>query len=427
MKNIVLAVLLFPVLVIPSLSLSSKEKKQSKAIAAEIRKGNYAAGSPELLKLGKKAGPFIEPLTEDENPEVRSNAVFCLAAIGYKVVPNLTKQFYKKGLDNMTRSMYFQVLRAHRTEEAKRFLLGVLKDVRISLHVRAEALGPLSFYRGDKEVLDELLVFHDWGGPLRREVLYSLGVLGSVEAIEPLKRALADPDRKIRMTAIHALAGIGGKESAEAVSSMLKDGDWEVRGLAMRALGVMRSEEHIPALQKNAGDETDPELRWLAGAMIEKMRGGKSARNSGGVSGVNLKDLLWLDEYCHPREYTDMLEKLRFLKKEDWILVLREADDVVSLMESSDSEEMEGAGWIFLSFLRPLAQIDEAYARKVLASVLTDKTYSFTIRSAALQGDEVGEEVIRKLASDPDESPRLRALAEKRLASIQPREQARAL
>ncbi|GEM_PF-2342224 len=422
MKNIVLAAFLLPVLVPPAFAVSSKEKRQIEEIVAKIKGGDYEAGSPELLKLGRKAGPFIEPLTEDENPGVRRNAVFCLAAIDHNLVPNLIKQFYKKGLDNMTRSMYFQLLCAHRTEEAKRFLLRVLKDVRINNSIRAEALGPLSLYRGDKEVLSELLVFHELGGPLRREALYSLGVLGSAEAIEPLRRSLADPDQKIRMATIHALAGIGGKKSAEAVSGMLKDEDGEVRGLAMRALGVMRSKEHIPDLEKAAGSEADPELKWLSGAMIEKIRGSKSARNSEAFSRLNVRDLLWVDELCHPREYADMVEKLRRLKKEDWILVLREADDVVSLTESSDPEEMEASGWLFMAFFRPLAMIDEGHAMKVLASALTDRTYSFTIRSTALDDDGIDEEIIRKVMSDPAESPRFRALAESRLASSGPRE-----
>ncbi|MFO0865560.1 MAG: HEAT repeat domain-containing protein [Gemmataceae bacterium] len=114
----------------------------------------------------------------------------------------------------------------------------------------------------------------------RRNAAFALGKLGVNDGLRPLKKAVADPDAKVREAAAYALGDLGKQsiaasrdpELAPLLAKMLTDGEPLVRRSAAYALGCLGSDAMVaePALKTALRDER-AEVRqnavWALGQM----------------------------------------------------------------------------------------------------------------------------------------------------------------
>ena len=95
---------------------------------------------------------------------------------------------------------------------------------------------------------------------VRSHAAYTLGVLGQMEAFEPLLlTATTDPDQAPRYVAWEALAALGNARAAEPLIAALASKDSMERSHAAKALGTLRDPRAIEPLKALLNDEE----RWL--------------------------------------------------------------------------------------------------------------------------------------------------------------------
>jgi len=101
-----------------------------------------------------------------------------------------------------------------------------------------------------------------------------LGQLKESDGIDPLLRALRDPDKKVRGQAARALGEIG-EPSVESLIILTKDPDWKVRYRAAEALGMIGSIKAVPCLIEALGDPKD-HVRYMAAKAIGETGSGNA-------------------------------------------------------------------------------------------------------------------------------------------------------
>ena len=111
---------------------------------------------------------------------------------------------------------------------------------------------------------------------VRQYATLLLGQLRESEGIDPLLRALRDPDKKVRDQAAKALGEIGGP-SVDSLISLLEDPDWKVRYRAAEALGIIGSESAVLFLV-NALDDPKDHVRYMAAKAIGETGSGSTEK-----------------------------------------------------------------------------------------------------------------------------------------------------
>jgi HEAT repeat protein len=82
----------------------------------------------------------------------------------------------------------------------------------------------------DSEAPEGLLVFlDDPDASIRKNVVFMLGALGRTFAAEPVRRALADADRDVRVAALKALAQLNPENASTPIAEVLGDPDPWIR------------------------------------------------------------------------------------------------------------------------------------------------------------------------------------------------------
>jgi HEAT repeat protein len=97
---------------------------------------------------------------------------------------------------------------------------------------------------------------------VRQYAAMLLGQLRETEGIDPLIRALRDPEKKVRAQAVTALGEIGDP-SVDSLTLLMNDPDWKVRYRAAEALGIIRSKKAVPFLITALDDQKD-HVRYMA-------------------------------------------------------------------------------------------------------------------------------------------------------------------
>lgn len=396
-------------------ALSNSDTKEIEGVINKIKKMHYAAEEPELIRLGKRAGPLIESLTEDRNPEVRLRAVECLQVIDYNVVPNIIKQLGERGTMEFDR--YFQMLHSHKNSEAKDFLLQLFENKNTKPAIRSDAMVALSWYSGDKKVVRAFIDAYQNNAAPKMEIVRALGALGRDEAFDQLADALKSERADLRVAAVVSLGLIGGDKCAKAVSEMLGDKDARVRGAAVRMLGFMRAQNYIQEMESIAKNDADPENRWVAGSAAEKIKKEAGIAKNSQAEAINLFELLRIEPGINKAEYAMFLKMLKALKRDNWSLLIRKIDDVFSTFVIEEPDDEESAGFLFIAMYRPLREIDETAVNKALSAIVPDKTYDLRLRHMALEASVPSREVLKKIADDPTDHPEFRVTVKNALES----------
>jgi HEAT repeat protein len=95
--------------------------------------------------------------------------------------------------------------------------------------------------------------------------------IGDKRAIEPLLPLMGDDVAIVRATAISALARLGAKQTVPAIINVLKtDKDWFARDSAARALLLLGTTEAIEPLKHSLNDENE-HVRKMAKIALEKL------------------------------------------------------------------------------------------------------------------------------------------------------------
>ena len=105
---------------------------------------------------------------------------------------------------------------------------------------------------------------------VRANAADALGKIGGSRAVEPLARALRDPDWHVQSRAMLALIEIG-KPAVEPLKNALSNTDWQVRRGAAEALGEIGDRRAVEPLTKALND-ADWEVREKVAKALDKIR-----------------------------------------------------------------------------------------------------------------------------------------------------------
>jgi len=281
------------------------ERHETRA-ALERRLADTAAGVGAMAAwaLGEMEDPAAAPAIQNAvlhstSPRVRLAAVWALgkyedASYAKDVLPFLRDQ------DPVMRATAAEALGQMKGPRVGAALVGLLTDRNDA--VRLAAVSALSDMEEHSAVgpLEGLLI-NDSDPDVRRESASALGNLSLPRSLEPLARALGDPDVEVqreaadaieslddvtkapaalvrattstdvelRRNATKALAHIGDVATVQALADRLSDADKEVRLAAVEGLGEMNVASVIPALTRALNDR-DPEVRRAAAEALGK-------------------------------------------------------------------------------------------------------------------------------------------------------------
>jgi hypothetical protein len=126
------------------------------------------------------------------------------------------------------------------------------------------SLGPIAV-----EPLIRALADPDWH--VRTGATVALRIIGDGRAIEPLIRTMSDGNRFVRREAAKSLGRIGGTRAVEPLIRLLQDPDTGVRGRAAIALGRLADPRARVPLQQLAGDP-DPDVQIAVREAISKLK-----------------------------------------------------------------------------------------------------------------------------------------------------------
>lgn len=227
--------------------------------AAAVRITGRLGGAGLITRLG--------PALRDARGEVRRAAVEAIGSVGGVAVVDALRVALTDE-DVAVRREAVQRLGATREESALPLLLPMLGDEDLWVRVRAvQALGGIAH----PEVWRVLLAVAggDPPGPRRLAAIRALGagkVPGSLVVLADLAGAA---DRETGMAAIEALGALADRGALDVLLARLADPAWGLRAVAVRALGPLASDSRVKsALERAAGEDTDPLVRSLAGRII---------------------------------------------------------------------------------------------------------------------------------------------------------------
>jgi HEAT repeat protein len=156
----------------------------------------------------------LEPLVEDENPEIRAAAIAVLGRINYKTIEHC--------------------------------LTLALKDE--SAVVRRAAVGALGSNPADDHLNVLMLALTDEDSEVRRCSAEALGMIKNIQAVDALALALFDEDLWVRATVIRSLGKIKAKRSVSLIKEALGDPIGLVCIAGLEALAELDPEAAFPLL-----------------------------------------------------------------------------------------------------------------------------------------------------------------------------------
>jgi len=112
----------------------------------------------------------------------------------------------------------------------------------------------------------------DHNSQVRREALFSLGRLGTSEALDLLRWYLYEPDAAIRAQSVEAIGQTRVPDLAGLLKLRLRDPDSRVRRAAADALGACGDRDAAKALRALLATETDTDVLVSVGMALSRLR-----------------------------------------------------------------------------------------------------------------------------------------------------------
>ncbi|MFW9922748.1 MAG: HEAT repeat domain-containing protein [Candidatus Thorarchaeota archaeon] len=117
----------------------------------------------------------------------------------------------------------------------------------------------------NQEIQDTLQQLNDEDENVRSQAALSLGWIGDEEVIEPLINILQnDESPKVRANAAMAIGQLGSEKAINSLLHSLNDTDHNVRGMAVYSLGLMKSFDAIQPIIQIMQNDPDKETRIAA-------------------------------------------------------------------------------------------------------------------------------------------------------------------
>lgn len=279
----------------------------------------------ELRNLGlRETIPTILPCLCDPAMPVRTATVDALTRLGW-----MPETIGERALEAVGRSEFAKAAALGRAslELLLPFVTHASPATRRDI---AEALGVIRDPQS-AEALHKLAADVDPG--VRMTAFSSLAAIET--SLATLARALADPDKNVRLAVVEAMGELRDTEAVPILSDCLHDAHWEVRCAAAAALALLGERSTMPLLVESLGDP-DADMR-VAAADALGMVGDVEAIEplilaqldpETRVRQAALKALVRVDYRWHrsTRAYTTLPALKRALRNEDYSIRTAAAD-----------------------------------------------------------------------------------------------------
>ena len=250
------------------LPLLDDENEEVRFQAVSTLAGALETAEVEEALLGKLADPdpefrgaVIQVLGESRSPELGEKLIRAvtggeparkLAAIRLlgrrkdsRALPILTSSL-ESGSDEIRAEAYRAISAIAPAELANKLLLGGLRDESPAVKkAAAESLAAIADHSSAESLLPYL---KDLDPEIRLTVIEALGRIGKVSCIRPLIEVFEEGNKRIRMAVIRALGNIRDRVSLQFLSDCLKEGDAELRHAAVESLGKVSDGRSVPDL-----------------------------------------------------------------------------------------------------------------------------------------------------------------------------------
>ena len=144
-----------------------------------------------------------------------------------------------------------------------------------SLHLRRIASDVVSTWPCDRSRAALLRLLEDGDEAVASSAAFGLGMVGGAEVIDGLVAALRDPRSRVRHDALNSLGGVGGANKGVdgAIACLGAKEPWVRHSAAsMLSLADHGVEKAIPALEKAAAGDPDPDAKESAGRSLRVAR-----------------------------------------------------------------------------------------------------------------------------------------------------------
>ncbi len=227
-----------------------------------------------LIKIGKPALPYLNPLLKDSDEEIRNNTVRIIGEIGDSSSVKPLIELLGKETALKVRRNIFYALGNLKAKEALPFLKDALND-KDSL-LRSDAAYNLGKI-GDPAVIDMVgKLSKDKEDRVRASVVEALNNLGTSDALPYLRELMKDKNEKVRVKAAYGLGKHGGEEDGKVLINALNDKSAEVRRFAASALGEIKYVASLPRLKKLLSSDPNDKVRASAAFGLGQI-GGKDS------------------------------------------------------------------------------------------------------------------------------------------------------
>lgn len=216
-----------------------------------IEQANHA---PRMVRILQKI-----PLLEDRRRKTLAAACEALEVIGHPAAVDTLRSILTSEEDFEIVRQAIRALCAIGDRSAVRALIQEMQNRGFAAYQPTEEWSKLDTVEAIEELTKIL------GTPnqpwIRKDICSILGAIGSDKAVDPLIRALNDPEAQVRSAACHALGAIGSDKAVDPLIRALDDPEVGVRIEACYALGAIGGDRAADALLQALDSERNSSVR----------------------------------------------------------------------------------------------------------------------------------------------------------------------
>lgn len=215
---------------VPKLGSSDKNERKFSAVALGL--------------YGENAIPALMAIMDDEDGEVRVASSKSLALIGDVAVPHLTRAYLngRNTLNVRTTSLY--TLGLMKADSGYEYSIAALKNRAEHPVIRKDAATVLGMFANKAStgaLVEVLRTSKETDISLSSNIVWALGQIADVAALEDLAALLKHPNEGLRIQIVWALANMKGERATKLLSEVAaQDSSAKVKQDAVQALELQR-------------------------------------------------------------------------------------------------------------------------------------------------------------------------------------------
>ena len=216
-----------------------------------IEQANHA---PRMVRILQKI-----PLLEDRRRKTLAAACEALEVIGHPAAVDTLRSILTSEEDFEIVRQAIRALCAIGDRSAVRALIQEMQNRGFAAYQPTEEWSKLDTVEAIEELTKILGTANQpW---IREDICSILGAIGSDKAVDPLIRALNNPEAQVRSAACHALGAIGSDKAVDPLIRALDDPEVGVRIEACYALGAIGGDRAADALLQALDSERNSSVR----------------------------------------------------------------------------------------------------------------------------------------------------------------------